>query len=119
MPDLTPDSAARALETLLEQERAALIAGDLDALARLLPGKEQLIAALEGGQSAPPDVLRALDGKLRRNQLLLDGALDGIRAVSTRLAQLRAARGGFETYSADGRRRDIELLPQTTVERRA
>ena len=56
---------------------------------------------------------------MRHNQLLLDGALEGIRAVAKRMARLRDVKGALETYGADGKRRDIPLGPESSVERRA
>ena len=63
--------------------------------------------------------MQMLDCKVRRNQLLMDGALEGIRAVSSRLAKLREVKGALETYGADGKKRDIIATTETSVERRA
>lgn len=107
------------LSTLLDAERVALLDGDLDRVADLLETKEVLFDKV--GAEKPKDIaaLQTLDDKIRRNQLLLDGALQGIKAVAERMAELRKVHTSLETYGADGRKKQIALKPQSTVERRA
>ncbi|MGZ2259736.1 flagellar biosynthesis protein FlgN [Roseobacter sp. A03A-229] len=108
-----------ALDDLLDAERAALLAGDLDEVARLLERKEALIerfATLEDADRAP---LADLQVKVKRNQALLDQALEGIRSVSRRLAALRRVRSSLETYDEKGERRKIDMSPDGSVEKRA
>lgn len=107
------------LEALLDAERAALLKGDLVALTEMLAQKEALIGSLKTQSNSDLPVLQRLDTKLRRNQLLLNGALEGIREVAGRLATLRRMRGGLETYSSDGTRKHIEVEVDHTVEKRA
>lgn len=107
------------LDSLLEAERAALIKGDLTALADLLPSKEALIGQLTDARPDELVALKALDGKVRRNQLLLDGALEGIREVADRMAVLNRTRNGLETYGSDGQRQNINVRIDHTLERRA
>lgn len=113
------ETSVDALSTLLEAERDALLQGDLMALTEMLPDKEALISVLndEGGRDLP--ALQALDRKVRRNQVLLDGALDGIREVSTRVAVLQRMRDGLETYGSDGTKQNIKVRTGHSVERRA
>ncbi|MEM6303387.1 MAG: flagellar biosynthesis protein FlgN [Pseudomonadota bacterium] len=113
------DPGLKALDSLLEKERAALLQGDLDGLADMLAVKEGLIEALNHAANAPRPALKALDAKLRRNQALLDGALEGIREVASRMAQLRRLRNGLETYGSDGRKQNIDVRTDHTLERRA
>jgi len=109
----------KSLSTLLEAERAALLQGDFGALTELLPDKEALIKALNERASTDLSGLRSLDAKVRRNQQLLDGALDGIREVSNRMAALQKMRSGLATYGSDGLRRTIPVHTDHSVERRA
>ncbi len=113
------DTELDQLDALLEAERVALLQGNLEALAGMLPNKEALIGALNA--SAPDDLpaLKAIDVKVRRNQLLLDGALEGIREVAGRMAEMRRMRNGLETYSPDGRKHNIDVRVDHTLERRA
>jgi flagellar biosynthesis/type III secretory pathway chaperone len=107
------------LSTLLDAERVALLGGDLDQVTKLLETKEILFDTIDVESPQDTAALRALDDKVKRNQLLLDGALQGIRAVADRMAALRKVQTSLETYGADGRRKQIALKPQSTVERRA
>ena len=119
---MTNETAQRpiaALDELLETERRALLGGDLEKVTTLLPTKEDLIGRLEDLSPADPALLRALSRKIARNQALLTGAMEGIRAVNDRLSALRRVRDGLETYGADGKRRAISTSESPSVERRA
>lgn len=107
------------LEALLEQERAFLLAGDLEGLGTLLPVKEHLMDILLDDTEAGRARIQPLEEKLQRNQLLLDGALDGIRAVATRLAALRQVRAALDTYDAHGRRQSVPAHTAPKMEKRA
>lgn len=111
-------TTAEELGDLLDEERAALLQGDLEKLNELLAPKEQLIDAMNAMSQADEPTMRALNDKVHRNQLLLDGAMEGIRAVASRVAQLREVKGALETYGADGKRRDIQLDPDRVIEHR-
>lgn len=113
------DSDMDQLDALLEAERKALLDGNLEALAGLLPDKEALIGALSSSAPENLPALKALDVKVRRNQLLLDGALEGIREVAGRMAEMRRMRNGLETYGSDGRKHNIDVRVDHTLERRA
>ena len=106
------------LDTLLEKERTALLSGDIDAIGRLLQRKESLIDGLNAldAEAAP---LGGLQGKVARNQALLDGALQGIRRASARMAALRRVRRSLETYDASGQKQTIEGEVVHKVEKRA
>ena len=110
---------AEQLETLLEKERALLLEGNLVGLGILLPEKEKLMDALLEDVETSSKRFSPLEGKLHRNQLLLDGALDGIRAVSERLASLRHVRTTLDTYDAHGRRQQVKTHNTQQVEKRA
>ena len=107
------------LDEILEAERDALLSGDLELLGTLLPAKETLIDSCRNVGKEKLGALRDLDHKLRRNQLLLDGALDGIRRVAERVAELRSIRSSLATYGSDGKKHNVEVTSQGSVERRA
>ncbi|MCZ4257970.1 flagellar biosynthesis protein FlgN [Sulfitobacter sp. G21635-S1] len=119
MTDETVKHQIDALNDLLDSERDALLKGDLERLAEMLAPKDTLIGAINSVPQDDLQGLRELDNKVKRNQLLLGGALDGIRAVADRMAQLRQVRSSLDTYSADGKKRSIDLRDKTTLERRA
>jgi flagellar biosynthesis/type III secretory pathway chaperone len=107
------------LDDLLEQERAALLEGDLEKIGRLLDAKEQLIDALNTLSQDERPEMDAVEAKVLRNQALLDGALQGIRHVATRMAALRRVRRSLETYDAKGTKTTIEGGADFSVEKRA
>lgn len=108
-----------ALDDLLDKERKSLLAGDLDGISRSLHEKEQLIDGLNAMGLHRDLELSGLKEKLSRNQVLLDGALDGISAVVGRIATLRRIRSTLETYDKAGRRMTIEATRASQVEKRA
>lgn len=113
------DSDVSTLNTLLEQERELLLEGDLGGLAALLPLKEQLVDKLLDGDGVARDKVRPFENKLKRNQLLLDGALDGLRTVASRLAALRQVRLALDTYDSQGRRQHVVTATRSKIEKRA
>ena len=108
-----------ALDDLLDQERNALLAGDLEQIAHLLPKKEKLVTELLEDASEERPSLNVLQNKLTHNQLLLDGAMQGIRIVASRLAALRQVREALDTYDAHGRKQRAAAIKPAKVERRA
>jgi hypothetical protein len=119
MVEDTIEAKFEALDELLEEERTALLGGDLKKLAEMLPRKVALIDALNEVIHTDLPTLESLDSKVKRNQLLLDGALSGIRNVATRLATLRRMRGSLETYGSDGKKHNIDVETDHSVEKRA
>ncbi|MDW4498258.1 flagellar export chaperone FlgN [Sulfitobacter sp. D35] len=118
---MTSDSAHEiiaALDELLEEERAALLKGDLETVSQLLDSKTELIERLSRLELESA-ALTTLDGKVRRNQALLEQAAAGIRKVAARLAELRQVRATLDTYTQRGTRERVELGPDSSVERRA
>lgn len=107
------------LDELLDRERAALLEGDLEFISRSLREKERLIDALNGLQFDPRVELAAIRKKVQRNQVLLDGALDGIRSVAERMSALRRIRDTLETYDQTGQKTVLDGLRAGRVEKRA
>ena len=113
-----------ALSDLLERERVALLDGDLDGLVRLLDDKRNLIDALNeqastATTSGHQGELQKLQGKVARNQELLDSALQGIRSVANRMSTLHRVRRSLDTYDESGRKTTIEGLRGGSMEKRA
>jgi len=92
--------AIRRLKTLLEDERQALLAGDLERVAALIGEKTVLTNRLE---KAPLVELEAMSGLLSRNAALLLAARDGVTDVVTTLRKQTAARTTLSTYDSAGR----------------
>lgn len=114
-----PQDLIDALDDLLDDERAALLAGDIDRISRLAHRKEILIDTLNALQAPPQEGMAALQGKVARNQTLLNSALAGIRAVSDRMAALRRVRQSLDTYDQNGRRCSLDTQQPPKVEKRA
>ncbi|MGI3164044.1 flagellar biosynthesis protein FlgN [Pseudooceanicola sp. 200-1SW] len=107
------------LDALLDQERAVLTEGRLEALPALLGAKEALIDRLNALDDMAPDRLHPLRGKAERNQALLDGALRGIRTVANRFSTLRKIRSTLETYDSSGRKSALLQQHDNKLEKRA
>ena len=107
------------LDALLDRERAALLDGDLGALADLLAEKEALMQRIAEDGGPVRQQIETLQGKALRNQALLDSALRGIRTVATRFATLRRIRKSLETYDEYGQKSVLPATPDPKVERRA
>lgn len=118
MTPKTTETIIAALDSLLERERRAILAGALDELAPLMGEKSALIDALTN--VGPPRV--AMDGvraKARRNQDLIESAMDGIRSVAQRLATIRRLRASMDTYDSAGQRHPTQGGRGGSVEKRA
>lgn len=119
MEDDTARDAATSLDRLLETERDALLAGDLGSIPDLVDAKARLVETLAGSGGHCADRMQELHRKIERNQLLLSGALEGIRKVADRLATIRRVRHSLEFYDQQGRRRTIKGDTRGKLEKRA
>lgn len=109
---------AAGLDRLLEQEREALVSGDLARLPALIADKERLLAALERGAPPGAAALERLRARATANQVLLDAALRGVRAARARLETARSGGPALSTYDARGKA-ESHAPARPNVERRA
>ena len=109
----------RKLDALLDVERAALLDGNLEKLSGLVEEKEALIDALNKSEFEQAEQLQPVNDKVRRNQVLLEQALEGIRSVARKLGDIRQSRKSFNTYTRQGHKNRIEPDPKASVEKRA
>ena len=107
------------LDDLLDEERAALLDGNLDQIGRMLKRKERLINALNDSDQPEIGALTKLNIKVVRNQALLTSALEGIQNVADRLTAMRRIKDSLDTYDARGLRKRIDMPSKGKVERRA
>lgn len=107
------------LDQVLEAERAALISGKLELLKDMAEQKEALIGALNSAEIDDDVPIKRLELKVKRNQDLLNNALEGIRKVARRMAAFRRVQASLETYDRNGKKRVVEVAPIVSVERRA
>ena len=95
-----------ALAALMDRERQLLLSGDLAALARLVPEKTRLAAALPRA-GADRDAVEALSRSAHRNARLLSAALSGIQSAQLRLSAARETPPNLKTYDRGGRRQTL------------
>ena len=117
--DRTVGEVFSALDDCLEREKTALLTGDLDAISALMDEKSELISQLNALGATEDHALDTLKDKAARNQALLGSALDGIRRVADRLADMESLRHSFDTYDSHGKRNTIEGEIVRHVEKRA
>lgn len=109
-------------QELLEEERAALIEGKLDALPDLLERKEALfeeLTQLQEDDEIDTDDLAPLQEGFARNQRLLESAQAGLQATQERMTTLRRVRTSFESYDNRGQRQSVQLSAGQRVEKRS
>jgi len=99
-----PQSLIDELDEILDQERSALVRGELDKIEELLARKEPIIAQLNTIDSLERAALAQVQTKVSRNQELLNSAMEGIRSVATRMAELRRVKKGLDVYDRAGRK---------------
>lgn len=107
------------LDALLDREREALTQGNVDALSEIAAEKDTLLDALSKADIREADLLSPVNEKVRRNHVLLEQALNGIRAVSGKLSSIRQVRNDFNTYDKTGQKSQVSNQDPTTVEKRA
>lgn len=122
-------SSIKTLSRLLDEERRALLAGDVAAFGRIAAQKDAALTRLEAqlanrqalnpggaGDQGLEDALGTLRAKASRGSALLTAALEGLndaRALMTALSEAR-----HETYTADGSREQHRASTRR-LERRA
>lgn len=102
------------LNNLLEVERAALLAGDLEAVGALSAEKESLAT---GFDRAEKHELRAISQALNRNGVLLAAAQEGVSSVLATLKQQRVARSSLSSYDSSGKSTTISQSTRGTERR--
>ncbi|MEO9457558.1 MAG: flagellar biosynthesis protein FlgN [Roseobacter sp.] len=113
------EDTADFLDELLDREREALLNGNLDLIHRVFKEKETLIEELNALNPPNKATLQELNTKLTRNQALLRSALEGIKSVADRFADMRQIRESLDTYDVYGKRKKFEILTKGVVEKRA
>lgn len=113
------DEILRQLDEILGMEREALLAGNLDALHPLLEQKESILTTLQTTKTDDESGLKYLQNKMLHNQKMLEGALQGIRSITERLATVKRVRETLETYDLHGQRTEMKVARTAKLEKRA
>ncbi|MFC4218347.1 flagellar biosynthesis protein FlgN [Pseudophaeobacter arcticus] len=115
----TPQSLIEELDKILDQERSALVRGELNQIQELLTRKEAIIARLNEIGSLERADLAQVQTKVSRNQELLNSAMEGIRSVATRMAELRRVKKGLDVYDRAGRKERYGTTMGQRLEKRS
>ena len=99
------NTAAEALDDLLEQERRMILDGRIEGLTGTNQHKEQLVRRLADQTDVP--ALNHLRRKVERNQTLLAAAARGLKAARGQLAAIKGEKPPMRTYGADGAARNL------------
>lgn len=113
------DNIFQNLRELLEDERAALLAGNLEGLPDYLVRKQTALRKLESEKTKDADGLREVQTMMLRNQELMESALQGIRSVANSLETARKIRASLETYDVTGHRQIVNVQQHQELEKRA
>ncbi len=89
------------LNSLLDEERAALLKGDFKQISSLLHKKEALLEQLSEKENRL-NLDAPMMAKLRRNLTLYDEALAGLRSVAERIGTTAQSRIELRYYGQDG-----------------
>lgn len=119
MADYTAQDLINELDDILEQEREALILGELEKLHDLLLLKDTLITRLNDLDDGELGALETVQEKVSRNQSLLDSAMQGIRSVAARMQELRKVRKGLDVYDKSGKKNSYSTASSLKLEKRA
>lgn len=108
------------LEDVFDEERAALMRGDLSLIASMSARKEDILnrlAPVISGMDTPvPDGLKEM---ATRNATLLTQASQGLKAAQARIIEIHSAQRGLETYGPAGDRITLRTRISSLLERRA
>ncbi|MDE4172962.1 flagellar export chaperone FlgN [Phaeobacter sp. PT47_59] len=119
MSKTDPQAFIDALDRILDEERSALMTGDLKQMESILARKEEAIDQLNTISNLEQQTLAQVQTKVVRNQDLLESAMEGIRSVAARMAELRRVRKGLDVYDSTGRKTRYGTRLTKKLEKRA
>ena len=107
------------LDTILEQERSALLNGEIGELQTLAEDKNHLLTVLENSGPVSASEVIPLKQKLRRNKALIESALEGLQAVASRIEDSSRLKKVMHTYDQQGTKKEIRSGSERNIEVRA
>lgn len=119
MSDQNAQDLINELDEILDLERSALVRGELQEIDAMLSRKEAAIEQLNAIGDLERNVLAQVQTKVSRNQELLNSAMDGIRNVAQRMAELRRVRKGLDVYDSAGRKSRYGTVMGKNLEKRS
>ncbi|CUH86627.1 FlgN protein [Phaeobacter sp. CECT 5382] len=119
MTNQTPQHLIDELDEILDLERSALVRGELKQIDALLGRKEAVMEKLNAIGELERDALNQVQSKVSRNQELLNSAMEGIRSVANRMAELRRVKKGLDVYDRSGRKSRYGTVMGQRLEKRS
>lgn len=107
------------LSKLLEDEYAALLNGDLGEIARLGNEKLSLLDGFSHYETSKPGELEVLRGKLIRNQILTQSAIEGMRTAIARAREIHSVATELKTYHANGKPAALPMVRASKLSKRS
>lgn len=109
-------SPTERLMALLQQERAALLQGNLGDIEKLQRQKHQHLESFQQDQNL--ESLVALKHQVASNQRLLAAAAQGVRSATATLEKAKQGQNNLKTYQKDGQAQQHHT-GAATVQKRA
>ncbi len=105
----------RQLLSAMEAERAVLLNGPLDDLAKISAKRDQLLDALVSGGPVSQQVLGAglpdIKAMAKRNGALLKAALAGMKSARKEVENMEKSLNQMDTYAPDGAKMVVAQTP--------
>lgn len=116
---MTTVSLATRLNDVLELEYAALMNGDISAIAQLSADKLAILEEMSEFDDYEYTVLEKFRVTLIRNQLLANSAIEGMRSAIQRARDVQSVASGLQTYTAGGQNALVALAKGQTLSKRS
>ena len=105
----------RQLLSAMESERAVLLNGPLDDLAKISSKRDQLLASLVNGGPVSQRILGArlddVKAMAKRNGALLKAAMEGMKDARKEVENMEESLNEMDTYAADGAKMVVAQTP--------
>ncbi|HIP22352.1 MAG TPA: hypothetical protein EYG79_01980 [Rhodobacteraceae bacterium] len=105
----------RQLLSVMDSERAVLLNGPLDDLAKISEKRDQLLESLVNGGPVSQRILGArlpdVKAMAKRNGALLKAAMEGMKDARKEIENMEESLNEMDTYSADGAKMVVAQTP--------
>jgi Rps23 Pro-64 3,4-dihydroxylase Tpa1-like proline 4-hydroxylase len=116
---MTTENLAARLNDVLELEYAALMNGEIAAIAQLSADKLEILEEMSEFEDYEYTVLEQFRVMLIRNQLLTNSAIEGMRSAIQRARDVQSVASGLQTYTAGGQNSLVALSKGQTLSKRS
>ena len=105
----------RQLLSMMDSERAVLLNGPLDDLAKISAKRDQLLVSLVNGGPVSQRILGAKLGDIKemakRNGALLKAAMEGMKDARKEIENMEESLNEMDTYTPDGAKMMVAQTP--------